>query len=57
MTIAEYAVANALAKKGEPIGTFDTLIAAHAWSCGVTLVTNNTRHFTRVTGLKLANWA
>jgi len=50
-------VANALAKKGEPIGTFDTLIAAHALSCGVTLVTNNTKHFSRVTGLKLANWA
>jgi tRNA(fMet)-specific endonuclease VapC len=46
----------ALAKRGEPIGTFDTLIAAHATACGVTLVTNNTKHFQRVTGLKLANW-
>lgn len=50
-------VASVLARKGEPIGTFDTLIAAHALSCGVTLVTNNTKHFTRVTGLKLENWA
>ena len=50
-------VAAALARKGEPIGTFDTLIAAHALSCGVTLVTNNTKHFRRVSGLTLANWA
>ena len=50
-------VASALAKRGEPIGTFDTLIAAHALSCGVTLVTNNTKHFQRVAGLELANWA
>lgn len=50
-------VASALAKRGEPIGTFDTLIAAHALSCDLTLVTNNTKHFQRVAGLKLANWA
>src|SRR5262245_48604555 len=39
------AVAIALARRGEPIGTFDTLTAAHALSLGLTLVTNNTRHF------------
>jgi len=50
-------VASALARRGQPIGTFDTLIAAHALSCGVTLVTNNTKHFQRVAGLELANWA
>jgi tRNA(fMet)-specific endonuclease VapC len=49
-------VAAQLARKGEPIGTFDTLIAAHALACGVTLVSNNTKHFQRVAGLKLANW-
>jgi tRNA(fMet)-specific endonuclease VapC len=49
-------VANALARRGEPIGTFDTLIAAHALSCGLTLVTNNTKHFQRVAGLRMANW-
>lgn len=49
-------VASALAKRGEPIGTFDTLIAAHALSLGLTLVTNNARHFRRVAGLKTANW-
>ncbi len=50
-------VAAALARRGEPIGTFDTLIAAHALSCGLILVTNNTKHFQRVAGLKTANWA
>jgi tRNA(fMet)-specific endonuclease VapC len=50
-------VANALAKRGEPIGTFDTLMAAHALSLGVTFVTNNSKHFQRVAGLKTANWA
>ena len=49
-------VATALASRGEPIGTFDTLIAAHALACGLVLVTNNAKHFRRVAGLKLANW-
>lgn len=50
-------VAQALRKRGEPIGTFDTLIAAHAVSLGLTLVTNNARHFQRVAGLRTAGWA
>lgn len=45
-----------LQKKGEPIGPFDTLIAAHAKSMDVTLVTNNTKGFSRVDGLKLDDW-
>ena len=49
-------VATALSKRGEPIGTFDTLIAAHALSLDLTLVTNNTKHFRRVPGLKTDNW-
>ena len=49
-------VATALSKRGEPIGTFDTLIAAHALALGVTLVTNNAKHFRRVAGLKTDNW-
>ena len=49
-------VASALARRGEPIGTFDTLIAAHALSLGLTFVTNNVKHFQRVAGLKTANW-
>ena len=50
-------VASALSRRGEPIGTFDTLIAAHALSLGLIFVTNNVKHFQRVAGLKTANWA
>jgi len=49
-------VRNDLEKTGTPIGPLDTLIAAHAKSLGVTLVTNNTREFNRVDGLKVENW-
>jgi len=49
-------LANALARKGSPIGEFDTLIAAHAIALDLTLVTNNVKHFRRVRGLKLENW-
>ena len=49
-------VAVSLARRGEPIGTFDTLIAGHALSLGLVFVTNNTRHFKRVAGLKTQNW-
>lgn len=45
-----------LESRGKPIGTLDTLIAAHAMALNVTLVTNNTKHFGRVTGLKTVNW-
>jgi len=38
------------------IGPLDTLIAAHAKSLNLTLVTNNTREFSRVQGLKLEDW-
>jgi tRNA(fMet)-specific endonuclease VapC len=51
------AVAVSLARRGVPIGTFDTLIAAHAMSLGLIFVTNNAKHFGRVVGLKTENWA
>jgi tRNA(fMet)-specific endonuclease VapC len=35
---------------------FDRLIAAHALSLGLVLVTSNTRHFADVPGLKVENW-
>ncbi|MGA2571078.1 MAG: type II toxin-antitoxin system VapC family toxin [Terracidiphilus sp.] len=47
----------ALKSRGAPIGPNDTLIAAHARCLGLTLVTNNTREFKRVPGLKIENWA
>ena len=45
-----------LENKGTPIGSLDTLIAAHALSLSVTLVTNNEQEFKRVPNLKLENW-
>jgi tRNA(fMet)-specific endonuclease VapC len=50
-------VATALATRGQPIGLYDTLVAAQALCLGLTFVTNNTRHFSRVPGLALENWA
>lgn len=41
---------------GTPIGNNDLWIAAHALAQNMTLVTNNTREFERVPGLKLDNW-
>ncbi len=46
-----------LEAKGKPDGALDTLIAAHALSLEATLVTNNTREFSRVPDLGLVNWA
>lgn len=46
-----------LQKAGTPIGAMDILIAAHAKSEDIVLVTNNTREFERVVGLELENWA
>lgn len=45
-----------LESTGKVIGSLDMLIAAHALSLGVTLVTNNTKEFERVDGLRLENW-
>ena len=46
-----------LEKQGTPIGSLDTLIAAHALSLQVTLITNNVKVFSCVPNLKLDNWA
>lgn len=45
-----------LEKRGHPIGPMDTMIAAHALAINTTLVTNNTREFVRIEGLRLENW-
>ena len=45
-----------LADLGTPIGANDTAIAGHARSLGLILVTNNTREFSRVAGLRLEDW-
>ncbi|NYT75421.1 type II toxin-antitoxin system VapC family toxin [Alcaligenaceae bacterium] len=41
---------------GQPIGMNDLLIAAHAHALGLTLVTGNTREFSRIRGLHVENW-
>jgi tRNA(fMet)-specific endonuclease VapC len=49
-------VRSELEKEGKPIGANDMLIAAHALSLDLILVTNNDREFGRVRGLKIENW-
>ena len=46
-----------LTAQGTPIGPYDSQIAAHAQALGLTLVSNNTREFLRVPGLRVENWA
>lgn len=43
--------------KGKPIGLMDLLIAAVARSRGLTVVTNNTKHFAPLPGVSVENWA
>lgn len=45
-----------LEKKGVPIGLMDMLIAGHARSKNLILVTNNVKEFNRVENLKIENW-
>ncbi len=45
-----------LERAGIPIGPYDLLIAATAVANGRTLVTDNTREFSRVAGLTIENW-
>ena len=46
----------ALEVAGVAIGNLDTMIAAHARSCRLAVVTNNERHFRKVPGLRVDNW-
>ncbi|MBI5414083.1 type II toxin-antitoxin system VapC family toxin [Candidatus Peregrinibacteria bacterium] len=46
-----------LEEKGKMIGGIDLLIAAHALSQNLILVTNNEKEFCRIPGLKVENWA
>jgi tRNA(fMet)-specific endonuclease VapC len=41
---------------GKPIGPYDMMIAGHARSMGLILVTNNLKEFERVPGLRVENW-
>ena len=45
-----------LEKQGEPIADLDSIIAACALANNLILVTNNTKHFSGIPGLRLENW-
>lgn len=45
-----------LQSRGTPIGSYDVLIAGQALARDLTLVTRNTREFSRVDGLRVENW-
>ncbi len=46
-----------LSARGTPIGSNDSMIAGHALALECVLVTNNTREFSRVVGLRVEDWA
>lgn len=45
-----------LERRGTPIGSYDVMIAGHARSCGLIVVTGNLREFNRVDGLRSEDW-
>jgi tRNA(fMet)-specific endonuclease VapC len=45
-----------LERVGQPIGSYDLLIAGIALAHNLTVVTSNTREFERVPGLRVENW-
>ncbi len=55
-TISYGRIRTTLEKQGTLIGPLDTLVAAHALSLGATLLTNNTREFERMPGLRIEDW-
>ena len=46
-----------LEREGTPLATPDLMIGAHAMAIGAVMVTNNVRHFDRIRGLQIENWA
>ena len=46
-----------LERRGSAIGPYDMMIAAHAQSLGLVIVTNNRREFDRVRGLAVEDWS
>lgn len=45
-----------LVRVGQPVGSYDLLIAGHARSRGLTVVTGNLGEFSRVEGLRAEDW-
>ncbi|MDR1187941.1 MAG: type II toxin-antitoxin system VapC family toxin [Bifidobacteriaceae bacterium] len=50
-------ISGRLAAAGTPIGPLDTLIAGHARSRGLVVVTTNLREFSRAPGLECEDWS
>jgi len=49
-------IRSALEAEGAPVGPYDMMIAVHALSQGLILVTDNEREFRRISGLEIENW-
>jgi len=49
-------IRTALESKGQTIGPLDMLIAAHALSLDLTIISNNIKEFSRIANLKCENW-
>ena len=45
-----------LRKKGKPVDEFDMVIAGHAVYAGLTVVTDNLKHFENMPDVKVENW-
>jgi len=46
-----------LARSGESVADFDLLIGCTALTMNCAVVTNNVRHYAKIPGLKVVNWA
>lgn len=57
VTFHHATIRTAIERAGKPVGNMDLLIAAHAVSQGLTLVTNNIKHFSHVPKLKIKVWS
>jgi tRNA(fMet)-specific endonuclease VapC len=53
---ATAAIRASLSQSGQPIGPYDVMLAGTALARGLILVSGNTREFSRVSGLLLADW-
>ena len=56
-TVPYARIRSGLERSGKPMGNMDLLIASHAVSQGMTLVTNNIKHFVNAPGLKVEVWS
>lgn len=55
--VQDYAeIRNSLTSQGIVVGDFDILIGVTALQNGLTVVTHNTRHFTKMPGIKCVDW-